>query len=182
MELYTVDAKIPPGTTKEQVRLMWQTLLAERFGLKIHFITKEFPVFELTVAKNGPKLRVSGPEPPQVPGFPVLRGESRHGLSAAPPRNVRQTFRTYSMAEFCQNLAWTVSTEGQSGYVGYFSAGRAVDKTGLDGVYDFILEFAGRFQSGAYPPPLPEGETDTAPDLFGALQQRRRIRFAGRLP
>jgi len=172
-ESYAVDAKIPPGTTKEQVKLMWQTLLAERFGMKVHFVTKEFPVFELTVAKNGPKLKASGREPrAEVPGFPVLRGDSRHGISMAPPRNVRQTFRAYSMTELCQNLAWPVSTEGQSGYVGYFSAGRVVDKTGLDGTYDFTLEFAGRFQSGAYPAPLPDGELDTDPDLFGALQQQ----------
>jgi uncharacterized protein (TIGR03435 family) len=76
------------------------------------------------------------------------------------------------MTEFCQELAWTVSGEGQSGWLGYFSAGRVVDKTRLDGKYDFTLEFAGRFQSGAYPPPLPDGETDAAPNLFDALQRQ----------
>ncbi len=48
---------MPPGTTKEQVKAMWQNLLAERFNLKFHFITKDFPVYELTVARNGPELQ-----------------------------------------------------------------------------------------------------------------------------
>jgi uncharacterized protein (TIGR03435 family) len=57
------------------------------------------------------------------------------------------------------------------------SLGRVLDKTGLDGSYDFTLEFAGRFQSGANPPPLPEGEMDTAPTLFVALQQQLGLRL-----
>jgi uncharacterized protein (TIGR03435 family) len=131
------------------------------------------PVYELLVAKNGPKLRKSGGGPAQQePGFPVLGPNSRHGLLMAAPRNVRQTFHGYSMTEFCQELAWTVSEEGQSGWLGYLSVGRVVNKTGLDGTYDFTLEFAGRYQSGAHPPPLPEGEIDTAPNLFDALQQQ----------
>ncbi len=172
-EYYAVDAKVPPGTTKEQLKLMWQSLLAERFNLKIHFTTKDVSAYELSVAKNGPKLRKSGDFPAQQePGFPVLGPNSRHGMSMAPPRNVRQTFRSFSMTELCQELSWTVSEEGQSGWLGYFSQGRVIDKTGLDGTYDFTLEFAGRYQSGAYPPPLPDGQVDTAPTLFDALQQQ----------
>jgi uncharacterized protein (TIGR03435 family) len=172
-EYYSVDAKVPPGTTKEQVKLMWQNLLEERFHLKAHFTSKEFPAWELTVAKSGPKLRKSGEGAPKLePGFPVLAAGSRHGVAMAPPRNVRQTFHGYTMAEFCQQLAWTVSPEGQSGWLGYASVARVVDKTGLDGTYDFTLEFAGRLQSGAYPPPLPDGESDTAPYLFDALRQQ----------
>lgn len=171
-EIYEVNAKVPAGTTKEQVKVMWQNLLAERFHLKYHFITKDFPVYELTIAKNGQKLRKSAEGFVVKPGFPVPKAGSRHGLSLAPVRNVRQTFLGYSMTEFCQTLAWHVAGENQSGYVGYFSAGRVIDKTGLAGTYDFTLEFAGRFQSGAFPEPLPDGELDTAPFLFDALRQQ----------
>lgn len=172
-EYYYIDAKVPPGTTKEQLRLMWQSLLAERFHLRTHLATKEFTVYELSVAKGGSKLRRSGEGPAkQEPGFPVPAAGSRHGMSMVPPRNVRQTFRSFSMAEFIQMLAWTVSAESSQVYPGYMTLGKVVDKTGLDGTYDFTLEFAGRFQSGAYPAPLPDGQLDTAPDLFTALQQQ----------
>jgi uncharacterized protein (TIGR03435 family) len=177
-EYYAVEAKVPPGTTKEQVKLMWQNLLAERFDLKIRATTKEVSVYELSVAKNGSKLKKSGEVPaPPDPGFPVPRAKTRHAVAMAPPRNVLQTFRSYSMTEFCHDLAWTVSEEGQSPWLGYFSVGRVVDKTGLEGTYDFTLEFAGRYQGGAHPPALPEGQADTAPNLFGALQQQLGLRL-----
>lgn len=171
-ELYEVNAKVPVGTTKEQVKAMWQNLLAERFNLKFHYAAKDFPVYELTVAKNGPKLRKSGTGFVVEPGFPAPRAGSRHGLSSAAPRNVRQTFLDFSMPEFCQQLAWSVAAENQSGYVGYVSVGRVVDKTGLPGTYDFTMEFAGRFQSTLSVPPLPDGEVDTAPFLFDAVRQQ----------
>jgi uncharacterized protein (TIGR03435 family) len=169
-EYYEVNAKIPSGTSKEDLKLMWQDLLAERFGLKVHFTTKEMPGYELVVAKNGPKFHVE-------PGFPEPRQPgSKHALSGVPPRNVRQTFHNTSMAEFCQDLAWTVASEYQE-WPGYFSVGRVVDKTGLEGNYDFTFEFAGRYQSGAYPQPLPDGQTDTASYFFDALQQQLGLRL-----
>src|ERR1019366_10503763 len=39
-----------------ELRVMLQTLLAERFKLKFHTDTKEMPGYELLVAKSGPKL------------------------------------------------------------------------------------------------------------------------------
>ena len=168
-EFYEVNAKIPPGTTKDDLKLMWQNLLAERFRLKVHFTTKDLPGYELVVAKNGPKFHLE-------PGFPEPLPGSKRALSGLPPRNVRQTFRSYSMAEFCQNLAWTVAPEYQE-WPGYFFAGRVVDKTGLNGTYNFTFEFAGRYQSGAYPQPLPNGETDTASFFFDALQQQLGLRL-----
>lgn len=63
-EIYSVEAKpdpaAPPLTGQahaEQTRLMLQSLLAERFELAIHWVSKDEPVYELAVAKNGPKLK-----------------------------------------------------------------------------------------------------------------------------
>ncbi len=43
----------------------------------------------------------------------------------------------------------------------------------MSGTYDFTFEFAGFMgPGGAFPPPLPDGETDTAPYLFNALRQQ----------
>jgi uncharacterized protein (TIGR03435 family) len=63
---FDITAKIPPGTTEEQLRLMEQTLLVERFRLTVHHETKEMQVYELTVGKNGPRLKESvGTETPR---------------------------------------------------------------------------------------------------------------------
>jgi uncharacterized protein (TIGR03435 family) len=54
---FEIAAKVPHGATKEQVRLMWQKLLADRFRVAVHRETKEVPVYELVVAKGGFKAK-----------------------------------------------------------------------------------------------------------------------------
>ena len=66
---FVVSAKVPPGTTKEDFRIMQQNLLAERFKLKIHRDKKEMQVYELVVAKNGPKFKESAAVPAEPPPF-----------------------------------------------------------------------------------------------------------------
>src|SRR5580698_1499923 len=58
-ERFDVAATIPAGATKDQVNLMLQNLLAERFKLKLHRESRIFAVYELTVGKGGSKMRVS---------------------------------------------------------------------------------------------------------------------------
>ena len=52
-ERYDIVAKVPPDATKNQINVMWQHLLKERFGLVLHRESKELPVDELTLAKGG---------------------------------------------------------------------------------------------------------------------------------
>jgi uncharacterized protein (TIGR03435 family) len=59
---YDIEAKAPPETSREQIRLMFQALLEQRFHLKLHRVQKMLPVYLLEVARNGPRLRAS-PEP-----------------------------------------------------------------------------------------------------------------------
>lgn len=60
---FDVVAKMPEGTTKEQVPEMLRTLLAERFKLAVHRETKEHNIYALVVGKGGPKLKESEPDP-----------------------------------------------------------------------------------------------------------------------
>lgn len=62
-ERFDILAKMPDGATKEQVPEMLQSLLAERFQLKIHRETREGPIYALVVAKGGHKLKESPPDP-----------------------------------------------------------------------------------------------------------------------
>jgi uncharacterized protein (TIGR03435 family) len=78
-DVYDIEARIPgdgPHTVAE-ARPMLQTLLAERFQLKIHHQTKELPVYALVPGKNGTKLK-----PADKPcALPMLNGgEGRGGL------------------------------------------------------------------------------------------------------
>ncbi|HVY93783.1 MAG TPA: TIGR03435 family protein, partial [Bryobacteraceae bacterium] len=50
---------------------------------------------------------------------------------------------------------------------------RIIDKTGLDGRYDFTLEYDGTVGvRGAMYPPLPQGTLDSAPPLLDAVQEQ----------
>jgi uncharacterized protein (TIGR03435 family) len=58
-DVYDIAATMPEGGTPtlDQARRMLQTLLADRFQLKLHHETKDLPVYGLVIAKNGPKLK-----------------------------------------------------------------------------------------------------------------------------
>ena len=60
---FEVVAKVPEGSTKEQLFLMLQNALAERFKLAIHHEMKDMQKYELTVPKNGAKLKASESDP-----------------------------------------------------------------------------------------------------------------------
>ena len=146
--MFDIAAKIPPGTTKEQLRLMEQRLLVERFKLTVHHENKEMQMYELSVGKNGPKLKESVeapapkegegsgpvPPPPAPPkftmgsdGFPVLSPNSNMMIMINGRARRVQTNET--MGNFARFLS------GQ--------LGRPVtDATGLNGKYDTVLTWA----------------------------------------
>ncbi len=50
---FDVVASLRANATKEDFRLMLQNLLAERFGLKVHIESRDFPAYEMVLGKNG---------------------------------------------------------------------------------------------------------------------------------
>jgi uncharacterized protein (TIGR03435 family) len=146
-ERFDVTAKVPEGATKEQVRLMLQNLLAERFKLAVHHEKKEMPIYELLVAKSGLKIKESvedsepkdggpggagGPPAPGKPaldkdGFPVLPA-GRGPMMIFMNGRARMKANQLTMADFAGMLSNQL--------------GRPVtDGTGLKGEYDIMLSF-----------------------------------------
>jgi uncharacterized protein (TIGR03435 family) len=74
-ERYDVVVKVQEGATKEQVNMMWQNLLTERFGVVHHHELKEFQVEELLVGKGGTKLKDTAQDltEPLLPGPPQMK-------------------------------------------------------------------------------------------------------------
>ena len=158
-ERYDIAAKVPEGATKEQVRVMWQNLLKERFRLVLHHESKEFQVDELTVTKGGPKLKPTELAPDAEPFNPAagppkldkngaleLNGAGLIIFVMASPAGAtaRMTAKGQSLADFSKTLGQQLRHP-------------VIDKTGLSGKYDFNLE---------YTPDL----TGMPPPLAGALQ------------
>jgi uncharacterized protein (TIGR03435 family) len=56
---YDITARVEHPVSKDQLRLMLQTLLADRFDLKLHRAERTLPVYNLVVAKTGLKIQES---------------------------------------------------------------------------------------------------------------------------
>lgn len=187
---YSIVAKIPPNTTKDQFNLMLQNLLAERFHLTLHHVTKDFTVYSLLVAQGGPKMKPSPPDadaPPASPdrhwldgkGFPVLPPGARVVTVTGSGQlygSVRSTHRE-TMAQFAEHLGpWINMSNGDGITRGSPPPPHVFDKTGLTGTFAFTLEFAG----ATFPANSPLGTpADQWPGftLFVALEKQLGLRL-----
>jgi uncharacterized protein (TIGR03435 family) len=183
-ERYDINAKVPPGTSVQQFKMMLQALMAERFGLRVHREARESPVYNLVLAKEGPKLR-EAPEGLKPLGGAPLGGLSLDrdgfpqlplgtaGLVGAPEAGwARLTARGQPISALVQVLSTRL---GQP----------VVDKTGLTGQYDFNLEFSTEGLTPLFPgrPPAPAGaDSEGGPSLFGAVQKLGLRLERGRAP
>ncbi|MGD0498300.1 MAG: TIGR03435 family protein [Bryobacteraceae bacterium] len=190
--MYTITATMPPDTTNEQFRLMLQNLLAERFHLRLHHETQTRPGYELVVASGGPKLKEWTPATDAAPGqpglvangFPRLASNTGRGMSMTMSRSggmapVRMTFRE-SMAGFCRALGAQINRS--NGTPLSDPQPRVVDKTGLTGIYEFTLEFAGTTLLPGMMPPAPPADdagvpaandpAEGAPNIFTAVEKQ----------
>jgi uncharacterized protein (TIGR03435 family) len=158
---YDVRLIIPPGTTKPQFQEMLRRLLAERFRLKVTVEQKEFPAYELVVAKSGLKVKesTSAAPLPTPAGFPDLPA----GVATWASRNTMVDKRSLVRLSARQQPLSILATLGTS-----YTPNREpiVDRTGLTGKYDFFLEHA---------IDLPGSDTQTlspAPSLFTAVREQ----------
>ena len=137
---------------------MIQSLLAERFKLKVSHETKELPVYALLVAKNGSKLQEAKPGETYPngghPGFGridagQLRGEA---IPVSAPRGM--------------SLVWLLSDQ---------LARPVFDQTGLKGKYDIELKWTPDLNTGAIALG-PEGGNpapdSSGPTIFTAIQEQ----------
>jgi uncharacterized protein (TIGR03435 family) len=78
----TVDATMPPNTTKAQFQEMLRNLIAESYGLQYHAGKKEIAGYALVIARNGPKLKAS-----------ANQSEVEYARPARPTGKARTAFR-----------------------------------------------------------------------------------------
>jgi uncharacterized protein (TIGR03435 family) len=154
---------VTPGETRpaqdDQIAML-RKLLTDRFGLAFHREKKEFSIYELTVAKTGPKLIASQAPPDQSPTltstvYPAASG----GIDkiVMPARNA-------TVSQFASILQRAIVDRP------------VVDTTGISGRFDFDLEwtpdesqFGGNLQPG---PP-----DNAKPSLYTAIEQQLGLRL-----
>jgi uncharacterized protein (TIGR03435 family) len=161
-------AKLPMDQRREKMGLLLQSLLADRFQLKVSHGTKELPVYALVVGKNGPKIQVAKPGGTYPSGFKGPDGRPIGGAGMMRVGPGELTGQGVPLAFLVQQLAQRLGRN-------------VLDQTGLKGNYDFTLKWtpdqssAAMFQgppSGgpgpdSAPPPDPSG-----PSIFTAVQEQ----------
>jgi uncharacterized protein (TIGR03435 family) len=176
---FDIEARAPGNPTRDQMRLMMQSLLADRFKLVVHTETKQGPVFGLVVSKagrTGPQLQVHSTDPPCAPlplpgsappppaivagGFPAVCG-AIVGMQASTPGPLRFGARNVTTGQLADFL-FAIGVKSGSG------VDRPVlDRTGLNGNFDFSIEFTFQMPPNANVPPDSAG-----PTFFEALQEQ----------
>jgi uncharacterized protein (TIGR03435 family) len=192
-ERFDIVAKVPRGTTPEQFNTMLQNLLIERFGMMVRRETREIAGYELTVSRGGPKFKESAPaqagaqaeggnQKERVPleeraplkaqkgkdGFPELPpGRNNFALFAFPGGVIKYSARGQGISAICSRLETPLGKP-------------VMDKTGLDGTYDYNLSFTRdeRTSTNVVGDPGPStaaagpASIDAPPDLFTAIQDQ----------
>jgi uncharacterized protein (TIGR03435 family) len=118
---YDIAAKAEDNASEGEMKLMVQSLLAERFQLKIHRETRNLSVYVISAGKTPPKLS------------PAKDGETR-SVRFAPRTGPDQKISAYHINITRFSLSQLSDTFARQ-------LGRpVVNQTGLDGEYDFSLE------------------------------------------
>src|ERR1039457_2700417 len=115
-ERYEIAATMSAGTNLSQVPEMLQTLLKERFHLKLHQETRKMAVYALVVAKGGPKLTAA---------TAPANGRGGTGWVSS---NGRVGAKDSSVASFADLLSKAADRP-------------VIDMTGLTGLYDFDVNY-----------------------------------------
>ncbi len=133
-ERFDISATIPPGASRDKVLEMLQSLLASRFGMKLHRDHKEFPVYALVVAKGGSKLKETPPDPEGAKA--VIEVKASGG-----PQGTTVDYGNGSSFSFAGNQfeARKVDMPRAAEMLGRYMDRPVVDQTGLTGSYDFTL-------------------------------------------
>jgi uncharacterized protein (TIGR03435 family) len=160
---FDVIANIPQTTAPAHVPLMVRALLADRFNLVVHTEMRNMPVYVLTYARDdkrlGPQLTTSTQRcQAEIDGGPLRAPVTRVGEDGKPvcgmmmgPAKIRGGGLTI---KFLAN-ALTV-----------YSGRMVVDRTGLEGPFEFELTYASAARGGGPPP------SDDRPSIFTAVQEQ----------
>lgn len=152
--MYDIAAKAEDGAApaKDAFREMLQTLLADRFKLRVHWETREMPVYELVVGKRGAKLKESPP------------GAASAGRLLVHGRNYEVTLTKATMSDVVDAV------------MNSFLDRPVVDKTGLGGTYDVNLTYTPSTRANREGEP---GADDIS--IFTAVQEQLGLKLEPRM-
>jgi len=154
---FNIEAKAQPDTPRDQLLLMLQNLLAERFRMALHREQRELTVLRLVVARNGPKIRGESPD------------ATGSGPRFAPGVIVSDRLTMPVLATLLSR----------------FSREPVLDETGLSGAYDVNLQWTPETRptpptGGAAEPDQPGAPAPDHPSIFSAVQEQLGLKLERR--
>lgn len=173
-EHYDLIAKAPDGRPAASgdtagpgpLQFMLRNMLADRFKLKVHTETREMPIYALVLSRGdgklGPKLQPSTVEC-GAPGRGAASPSGGLSLENLPSCSILA--RAGSVGGTGLPLTQLASNLSQR-------VGRTVvDRTGLTGRYDFLVEYTPDPPAGTAPPGGPPADPDR-PSIYAALEEQ----------
>jgi uncharacterized protein (TIGR03435 family) len=199
---FDITANVPAGATREQMAIMMLNLVKERFHFAWHVDKKDFDVYELVVAKNGPKLQAAEipgtvPEIPEGPlhihrgsdGFPILPAGSAMGEGATADGNgsMYMSLQAFNGFQFVPPPGSRMPGMGITRFtlrnvtikqligfaLRYMDSSHVVDRTGLTDTYDVKVAFG----TGTRPGASADDASEPAPDVFNAFEKQLGLKF-----
>jgi uncharacterized protein (TIGR03435 family) len=127
---YDIDAKVEGSPSDEEIRLMFQSLLEDRFKLKVHHETREMEVYKIVVARNGSKLKPTTKDDYEtaIEGKSITVRKGTVGISLW-KEGAHLIGKNVTMAQLAYSLTGQLD-------------GPVVDATGIVGTFDFDVLFA----------------------------------------
>jgi uncharacterized protein (TIGR03435 family) len=151
---YDIEAIAGSDVSDDQLRLMFQTLLEDRFKLKVHQETREMTAYDLVVAKGGPKLKHADPDAEvTLDGQPIEKGNSLSAYGA--DGGTHLLGKSASMERLVYALSGRLNAP-------------VLDRTGLSGPFDYDIVFS-REDSPS--------DTGGPPALVTALREQMGLRL-----
>lgn len=182
---YAVEAKAAGLATKDQMRLMMQTLLRDRFHLEVHFEIQDTAVMALTLVKpgkTGPRLRPHNEGAP-CEDLPAAAAQVRAGDGSGifPERCYVQmlTMNGHLLRAGSRNTTMDQLAEALS------SLGRldrpVVDQTGFSDGIDYEMEWTQ--EQNPFGPPDANPPADQGPTFLEALREQLGLKLeAAKVP
>jgi uncharacterized protein (TIGR03435 family) len=130
---FEIRAKAPPTTPKDTVKLMLQSLLADRFKLVVHNGTAPLPAYVLSVGKDKPKLKEADDS---------AKSDCQY---QEPPKDRAPGSIPY-IVFVCHNTTMDTLATNLHDWAGGYLTEPVVDSTSLKGAYDFDIKWTGRGQ------------------------------------
>jgi len=177
---FDVNATLPPGSTANDVPKMLQTLLADRFQMKMHREKKDFSVYALVMGKGPLKLKEDEPDAESAEskgGFTMAASGGANGVSVNLGRGMYYTFADNKFE--AKKMTMDILASMLERYVDR----PIVNMTELKGSYDFTFNLTpedyqallirAAVNSGVTLPPqaLRLMENSSSASLFDAIQQ-----------